>query len=75
MISYLSGPMLGNTQLGLLSSALGISRAIAFSSMVGLGGVLLCARLLKELRNYVAPNPRDRAGARHLPEAVSGDAA
>jgi hypothetical protein len=63
MISYLSGPMMGNTQLGLLSSALGISRAIALSSMVGLGGVLLCARLLPKFRNYVAPGSTEQAKA------------
>jgi MFS family permease len=53
MISYLSGPMLGNTQLGVLSSVLGIQRAITLSSLVGLGGVLLCGRLLPRFRNYV----------------------
>ncbi|HEX5660890.1 MAG TPA: MFS transporter [Polyangiales bacterium] len=55
MISYLSGPMLGNTQLGLLSSAIGVQRAITFSSMLGVGGVIACARLLPGFRTYLAP--------------------
>ncbi len=57
MISYLSGPMLGNTQLGLLSSALGVQRAISLSSLIGIGGVVACARLLPGFRNYLAPVP------------------
>jgi MFS family permease len=55
MISYLSGPMLGNTQLGVLSSAIGIQRAISVSSLVGLCGVAACARWLPAFRRYVAP--------------------
>ena len=55
MISYLSGPMLGNTQLGVLSNALGIQRAITLSSFLGLGGVIACARMLPSFRNYLAP--------------------
>ena len=48
--------MLGNTQLGFLSNALGIQRAITVSSFLGLGGVLACARALPSFRNYLAPN-------------------
>ncbi|MDB4975358.1 MAG: Enterobactin exporter EntS [Myxococcaceae bacterium] len=55
MISYLSGPMLGNTQLGVLSNALGIQRAITVSSLLGLAGVVACARALPGFRNYLAP--------------------
>jgi MFS family permease len=55
MISYLSGPMLGNTQLGLLSSSLGIARAITVSSVLGVTGVLACAALLPRFRSYRAP--------------------
>lgn len=55
MISYLTGPMLGNTQLGILSSAIGIQRAISLSSLVGLCGVAACARWLPAFRNYLAP--------------------
>jgi len=56
MISYLSGPMLGNTQLGFLSSALGIQRAIAISSFLGFGGVLACAKALPKFIYYRAPD-------------------
>jgi MFS family permease len=63
MISYLSGPMLGNTQLGLLASALGVQRAIALSSLVGVAGVVACARLLPGFRNYLAPPAGHFSGA------------
>jgi hypothetical protein len=55
MISYLSGPMIGNTQLGVLSSALGIQRAITVSSLIGVAGVAACARAIPGLYNYLAP--------------------
>ncbi len=55
MISYLSGPMLGNTQLGVLSSVIGIQRAISLSSLIGLCGVAACARWLPQFRTYLAP--------------------
>lgn len=54
MISYLSGPMLGNTQLGMLAGFVGVRRAIMFSSLVGVAGVLGCAGLLPKFRRYVA---------------------
>jgi MFS family permease len=69
MISYLSGPMLGNTQLGVLSSALGVQRAITFSSLIGVGGVLACARLLPGFRNYLAPVTTPGAGEAAQPQA------
>jgi len=55
MISYLTGPLLGNTQLGFMASAVGIQRAITLSSVVGFGGVLLCAERLPLFRRYLAP--------------------
>jgi MFS family permease len=57
MISYLTGPMLGNTQLGIVSSAIGVQRAISASSIVGLLGVALCAQRLPKFRAYLAPPP------------------
>jgi MFS family permease len=60
MISYLSGPMLGNTQLGFLSSSLGIQRAITVSSLLGLGGVVACAQALPKFRRYLAPRFEQR---------------
>jgi len=67
MISYLTGPMLGNTQLGLLSGAIGIQRAISLSSLVGLCGVAACARWLPAFRNYLAP---ETGSAEALTEAA-----
>jgi MFS family permease len=60
MISYLTGPMLGNTQLGIVSSAIGIRRTITLSSLVGAAGVLACARFIPEFRRYLAPEFKDR---------------
>lgn len=56
MISYMSGPMLGNTQLGFLSAAIGIQRAIALSSAVGVVGALACAKALPRFLTYQAPD-------------------
>jgi hypothetical protein len=55
MISYLTGPLLGNTQLGFLANTLGIHRAISVSSLIGLGGAALCAWSLPRFRRFVAP--------------------
>jgi MFS family permease len=60
MISYLSGPMLGNTQLGILSASVGIQRAITLSSLVGVGAVLACARFIPSFRKYRAPDAEHR---------------
>ncbi|MFT3928401.1 MAG: MFS transporter [Myxococcales bacterium] len=54
MISYVTGPLLGNTQLGFMASVVGIQRAITLSSLVGLGGVCACAGLLPRFRRYLA---------------------
>jgi MFS family permease len=54
MISYLAGPMLGNTQLGYAMQFLGVKRAIAVSSMVGVVGVAGMAAWLKGFRQYLA---------------------
>jgi MFS family permease len=53
MISYLSGPMLGNTQLGFLAGHLGVRRAITISSLIGLVSVVGCAGLLPKFRRYL----------------------
>ena len=54
MISYMSGPMLGNTQLGFFSQFIGVQRAITYSSAIGVCGVLGVARWLKGFRTYDA---------------------
>jgi MFS family permease len=75
MISYLSGPMLGNTQLGFLSAGLGIQRAITLSSLVGLAGVLACARALPGFLRYLAPElgsaPEPAADALAAPSSAA----
>lgn len=62
MISYLSGPMLGNTQLGILASVVGVQRAISLSSLVGLAGVGACALCLPGFRRYLAAADSGRHG-------------
>lgn len=62
MISYLSGPMLGNTQLGFLAGTMGVRRAITVSSLVGLCGVAACANLLPKFRLYLAEGDSRRTG-------------
>lgn len=54
MISYLSGPMLGNTQLGFLAGHFGVRRAITLSSMLGLAAVLASAGMFPKFRRYLA---------------------
>jgi hypothetical protein len=73
MISYLSGPMLGNTQLGFVSAALGIQRAITLSSLVGLAGVAVCARALPGFVRYLAPElgPSPAPGPAAAPGAAA----
>lgn len=63
MISYLTGPLLGNTQLGFMASAVGIKRAITLSSLVGLAGVALCAERLPRFRRYLAPKHGSQASS------------
>ena len=58
MISYLSGPMLGNTQLGFLAGHFGVRRAITLSSVIGLLSVFACAGLLPKFRRYQAEPQR-----------------
>lgn len=75
MISYLSGPMLGNTQLGLLADHYGVRRAIRLSSLVGLLGVAGCAALLPRFRRYLAaPVPPSTPMAGGDPEPPSSGA-
>lgn len=52
MISYLSGPMLGNTQLGFFAQFLGVQRAITLSSVVGVLGVAATAKWIRGFRVY-----------------------
>lgn len=70
MISYLSGPMLGNTQLGFLAGFLGVRRAITLSSVIGLLGVTSCAGLLPKFRRYLAPGPEPTPAPANDPESA-----
>ena len=63
MISYLTGPLVGNTQLGFLAEGVGVQRAIAYSSLIGFAGVCICARVLPRFRSYVASEPEPARAA------------
>lgn len=58
MISYLAGPLLGNTQLGFLAASMGVQRAVAVSSGVGLVLIGIASNLLPEFIKYRAPGAR-----------------
>lgn len=80
MISYLSGPMLGNTQLGFLAGYVGVRRAITLSSLIGLVGVIGCAGLLPRFRRYLAaeqgqPEPSGARGSSGPPASQSPEEA
>lgn len=52
MISYMSGPLIGNAQLGFMAEKLGIMPAISLSSSVGLICVSITAALLPKFWFY-----------------------
>lgn len=52
MISYMSGPLIGNAQLGFMAEKLGIMQAISLSSGVGLICVAMTAALLPKFWLY-----------------------
>lgn len=52
MISYMSGPLVGNTQLGFLASMYGPLGAVFLSSSIGIVGILACGLGLPRFRKY-----------------------
>ncbi len=52
MISYMSGPLIGNAQLGLMAENFGILPAISISSTIGLFSIFVMARLLPLFWTY-----------------------
>jgi len=52
MISYLSGPMLGNTRAGWVASISSNSYSIVSGGVICLAGVLLCIPLLPAFWKY-----------------------
>jgi MFS family permease len=53
MISYMSGPLLGNAQAGFMSSMLGLHNAIIIGGMLCVIGVMLSLFLLPQFWRYI----------------------
>jgi MFS family permease len=53
MISYMSGPLLGNAQAGLMAASFGLHQAIMIGGTLCIIGVILSALLLPRFWNYV----------------------
>jgi MFS family permease len=54
MIGYTSGPLLGNTQAGLMASMIGTHNAIILGGILCITGVGICARFLPKFLDYDA---------------------
>lgn len=52
MLSYSSGPLLGNALLGFLADSIGIQQALLLGSLISLTGVTLINFLLRDLWNF-----------------------
>lgn len=54
MIGYTSGPLLGNTQAGMMASAIGTHNAIVLGGTLCMAGVAICASFLPKFLRYDA---------------------
>jgi hypothetical protein len=54
MIGYTSGPLLGNTQSGLMAALIGTHNAIVLGGGLCIIGIWTCARFLPKFFNYSA---------------------
>jgi predicted MFS family arabinose efflux permease len=54
MISYLSGPKLGDTEAGLIAAAFGITTSVVFGGVLCVVGVAVCCYLLPKFWRYRA---------------------
>jgi MFS family permease len=52
MVSYMSGPALGNTEAGLAAAVFGVPFAVISGGLLCVAGCLACGGLLREFRNY-----------------------
>jgi hypothetical protein len=55
MISYLSGPLLGNARAGAVASAVGNSMSVISGGVICVVAVVVCAALLPRFWRYMAP--------------------
>ncbi len=54
MIGYNGGPLLGNTQAGMLATAIGVHHAIMLGGVLCISGVVICASFLPKFLRYDA---------------------
>ncbi|MEO7037221.1 MAG: MFS transporter [Polyangiaceae bacterium] len=58
-LSYMTGPLLGNTRAGLMAGRFGLARAITWGGLLCVGGVAACIPLLPAFWRYrSAPEPQ-----------------
>ncbi|MGD0678828.1 MAG: MFS transporter, partial [Polyangiaceae bacterium] len=69
MISYMTGPLLGNARAGAVASAFGVSFSIGSGGVVCVAGVLLCVPLLPAFWRYQRSSP-----SRREPSVAASDA-
>jgi MFS family permease len=56
MVSYMSGPLLGNVEAGAVAAAFGVKTSVVSGGVLCVIGVLLCAALLPRFVAYAAPD-------------------
>lgn len=62
MISYLSGPRLGDTETGLVAAAVGVTASIVSGGVLCIVGVAVCCWLLPDFWRYQSTNEIEEAG-------------
>jgi MFS family permease len=63
MLSYSTGPLLGNVEAGLLAGAFGVTASVVSGGLLCIAGVALVGLALPGLRRYDARSGQDRPGA------------
>ena len=58
MVSYMSGPLLGNVESGLVAAAFGTVASVVSGGVLCVVGVVACAAFLPGFRRYDARTPR-----------------
>jgi MFS family permease len=65
MVSYMSGPMLGNLEAGMAASAFGVRASVVSGGVLCVVGVALCAFMLPKFISYDAEEFRKAQAAPH----------
>jgi hypothetical protein len=54
MVSYMSGPLLGNVEAGMIAAAFSVKVSVVSGGVLCVAGVLLCAAMLPRFVAYDA---------------------